>query len=54
LGVIYREIKQSLTDLDRMFKLLEKEREVADATNAQQLALASPPSVAFEHIHFAY
>jgi len=54
LGVIYREIKQSLTDLDRMFKLLEKEREVADAPNAQQLVLASPPSVAFEHIHFAY
>ena len=54
LGVIYREIKQSLTDLDRMFKLLEKEREVADAPNAQQLALASPPSVTFEHIHFAY
>ena len=54
LGVIYREIKQSLTDLDRMFKLLEKEREVADAPNAQQLALANPPSVAFEHIHFAY
>ena len=54
LGVIYREIKQSLTDLDRMFKLLEKEREVADATNAQQLTLANPPSVAFEHIHFAY
>ena len=54
LGVIYREIKQSLTDLDRMFNLLEKEREVADATNAQELALTSPPSVAFEHIHFAY
>jgi len=54
LGVIYREIKQSLTDLDRMFKLLEKEREVADAPNAQQLVLASPPNVAFEHIHFAY
>ena len=54
LGVIYREIKQSLTDLDRMFKLLEKEREVADAPNSQQLALANPPSVAFEHIHFAY
>ena len=54
LGVIYREIKQSLTDLDRMFNLLEKEREVADAPNAQLLSLASPPSVAFEHVHFAY
>ena len=54
LGVIYREIKQSLTDLDRMFNLLEKEREVADAPNAQLLSLASPPSVAFEHIDFAY
>jgi len=54
LGVIYREIKQSLTDLDRMFKLLEKEREVADAPTAQQLGLESPPSVSFEHVHFAY
>jgi len=54
LGVIYREIKQSLTDLDRMFNLLEKEREVADAPNAQQLSLESPPSVHFEHVHFAY
>ena len=54
LGVIYREIKQSLTDLDRMFNLLEKEREVADAPNAQLLSLASPPSVSFEHVDFAY
>ena len=54
LGVIYREIKQSLTDLDRMFNLLEKEREVADAPNAQLLGLGSPPSVAFEHVDFAY
>ena len=29
LGVLYREIKQSLTDLDKMFVLMEKEREVA-------------------------
>ncbi len=54
LGVIYREIKQSLTDLDRMFKLLEKEREVADAPQAQVLTLPLPPSVSFEDIHFAY
>ena len=54
LGVIYREIKQSLTDLDRMFNLLEKEREVADAPNAQLLGLGSPPSVAFEYVDFAY
>ena len=54
LGVIYREIKQSLTDLDKMFTLMEKEREVADAPGALPLALAATPSVAFEHVHFAY
>ena len=54
LGVIYREIKQSLTDLDRMFTLLEKEREVADLPDAQVLSLVSPPSIAFENIQFAY
>ena len=37
LGVLYREIKQSLTDLDRMFSLLEKEREIADSPNATAL-----------------
>ena len=41
LGVIYREIKQSLTDLDKMFVLLEKEREVRDAPGAQPLVLRS-------------
>ena len=43
LGVIYREIKQSLTDIDKMFTLLEREREIADAPNAQNLLI--PPNL---------
>ena len=54
LGVLYREIKQSLTDLDKMFVLLEKEREVDDAPDARPLALDGPPTVRFENVHFAY
>jgi ATP-binding cassette subfamily B protein len=54
LGVIYREIKQSLTDLERMFGLLEKNREVADLPTAQPLRLERPPEVRFEQVHFAY
>jgi ATP-binding cassette subfamily B protein len=53
LGVIYREIKQSLTDLDKMFGLLEREREVADAPDAQPLQVTSGV-VRFEHVSFAY
>ena len=55
LGVIYREIKQSLTDLDRMFTLMDKDREVADAPGAQPLQLqGQPPEVRFENVQFAY
>ena len=54
LGVIYREIKQSLTDLDRMFTLLEKEREVADRTHATDLKWPQPPAVQFDRVAFAY
>lgn len=54
LGVLYREIKQSLTDLDKMFVLLEKEREVADAPGARPLVLDGPPAVRFENVHFSY
>ncbi|HEY2254678.1 MAG TPA: ABC transporter ATP-binding protein/permease [Variovorax sp.] len=53
LGVIYREIKQSLTDLDKMFVLLEKEREVRDAPDARPLVVADA-TVRFENVSFAY
>ena len=54
LGVIYREIKQSLTDLDKMFTLLEKEREIADSPAAAAIQLIAKPSVQFDHVNFAY
>ncbi len=54
LGVVYREIKQSLTDLDKMFLLIDREREVADAPGAVVLAAADQPAVRFEGVHFAY
>ena len=54
LGVLYREIKQSLTDLDKMFVLMDREREVADAPGAQPLHLQGAPSVVFDHVSFAY
>ena len=54
LGVLYREIKQSLTDLDKMFALMDREREVADLPAAQPLALQGAPEVCFEDVHFAY
>jgi ATP-binding cassette, subfamily B, heavy metal transporter len=57
LGVIYREIKQSLTDLDKMFALMEREREIADAPGAVDLQLAAggrDASVRFDHVTFSY
>ncbi|MBK7312572.1 ABCB family ABC transporter ATP-binding protein/permease [Candidatus Aalborgicola defluviihabitans] len=54
LGVIYREIKQSLTDLDKMFRLMEREREIADVPGAQPLQLTQDTPLAFENVSFAY
>ena len=54
LGVLYREIKQSLTDLDKMFTLMDREREVADLPGAPALELQGAPEVRFEDVHFAY
>jgi len=57
LGVIYREIKQSLTDMDRMFSLLNTEKEIADSPNAHPLHIDNPsrgPDVRFENVSFHY
>ncbi len=53
LGVLYREVKQSLTDLDRMFLLLERDREVADVPGAPPLQVHDGV-VRFEDVRFAY
>ncbi|MBI1890880.1 MAG: ABC transporter ATP-binding protein/permease [Burkholderiales bacterium] len=53
LGVIYREIKQSLTDMERLFSLLDKEREIADASHAKPL-IATGGEVRFSRVDFCY
>lgn len=52
-GVVYREIRQALTDIERMFGLLNKQREIVDAPDARQLPPA-PISVHFDSVDFAY
>jgi ATP-binding cassette subfamily B protein len=58
LGVIYREIRQALVDMDRMFRLLQQEREIADRPGAHPLWLAAGPErdleVRFSGVHFGY
>ncbi|MFC5476541.1 ABCB family ABC transporter ATP-binding protein/permease [Paraherbaspirillum soli] len=53
LGVIYREIKQSLADMERLFNLLDENREIADAASAKPL-LTGGAQVRFSHVDFSY
>ncbi|NBW45663.1 MAG: ABC transporter ATP-binding protein/permease [Betaproteobacteria bacterium] len=59
LGVLYREIKQSLTDIEKMFGMLDANREVDDVADAPALRLAKSvaavgPEVRFEKVSFSY
>ena len=53
LGMAYREIKQALIDMERMFGLLEQHREVDDAPDAQDLP-EGPAAVRFDAVDFGY
>jgi ATP-binding cassette subfamily B protein len=53
MGMVYREIKQALIDIDNMFRLLNENREVDDKPGAPELQ-AREAAVRFEHVNFGY
>jgi ATP-binding cassette, subfamily B, heavy metal transporter len=53
LGMVYRNIKQSLLDMDRMFRLLSENREIEDRPGAAELP-AGPATVWFREVDFFY
>jgi len=53
IGFVYREIRQGLTDIEEMFKLLDREPEVQDKAGAQPLKITGPV-IRFEDVHFHY
>ena len=56
LGVLYREIKQSLADMEKLFSLMDQNKEIADKVNAPALKLDShrSPEVRFQNVNFNY
>ena len=53
LGVLYREIKQALTDMEKMFRLLSEHREVEDKPGAPDIVIRGA-AIRFEHVDFSY
>jgi len=53
LGMVYREVKQALINIEHMFALLDQPREIRDAHDAQPLAVHGG-EVRFEHVDFNY
>ncbi len=53
IGFVYREIRQGLTDIEEMFKLLDKEPEVQDKPGARPVDIQGPV-IRFENVRFHY
>jgi ABC-type transport system involved in Fe-S cluster assembly fused permease/ATPase subunit len=53
LGFVYREIRHSLADMEKMFSLLHEHREIEDSPTATALDVGSA-AVRFDHVSFAY
>jgi len=53
MGMVYREIKQAVIDIELMFSILAREPEIKDVPGAQPLKVASG-NVRFENVRFAY
>jgi ABC-type transport system involved in Fe-S cluster assembly fused permease/ATPase subunit len=53
LGVMYREIKQAMVDMEKMFRLLGENREVEDKPGAKPLAVTGA-AIRFENVDFSY
>jgi ATP-binding cassette subfamily B protein len=53
LGVMYREIKQALTDMEKMFRLMAENQEIADPPGAKPL-LVQGAAIAFDNVDFSY
>src|SRR6516164_3820085 len=53
MGMVYREIKQAVIDIERMFAILAREPEIKDKPNAKPIAIKRG-AIRFENVSFAY